>query len=180
MCWPSWFSGPGFHPAPASTLVSEPEIVPCASILLYGPLDTAWICCPQLPHHPCKNGTHSTCFYSTGGHTPRHALHPEIIAKLIPKTLFHVTEMRFSKKIIPKNIFPCNSLNHKRIRDMYFSGNEFPKIHISCNRSVIFGEITLRETKNYVCNLFWPECKNTITFTKKKPQECSSLRLASA
>ena len=22
------------------------------------------------PHHPLKNGTHSTCFYSTGGHTP--------------------------------------------------------------------------------------------------------------
>ena len=41
-----------------------------ASMLLYGPVDIAWICCPQLPHHPCKNGTHSTCFYSTGGHTP--------------------------------------------------------------------------------------------------------------
>ena len=46
------------------------RLFPCASILLYGPLDTAWICYPQLPHHPCKNGTHSTCFYSTGGHTP--------------------------------------------------------------------------------------------------------------
>ena len=31
-------------------------------------------------------------------------LQPEILAKLIPKTLFHVTEMRFSKKIIPKQI----------------------------------------------------------------------------
>ena len=41
-----------------------------ASILLYGRVDIAWICCSQLPHHPCKNGTHSTCFYSTGGHTP--------------------------------------------------------------------------------------------------------------
>ena len=30
---------------------------------------------------------------------------PEIIAKLIPKTLFHVTEMRFSKEIIPKQVF---------------------------------------------------------------------------
>ena len=38
-----------------------------ASILLYGPVDIAWICCSQLPHHPCKNGMHSTCFYSTGG-----------------------------------------------------------------------------------------------------------------
>ena len=39
-----------------------------ASILLYGPLDIAWNCCPQLPHQPCKNGTHGTCFYSTGAH----------------------------------------------------------------------------------------------------------------
>ena len=30
---------------------------------------------------------------------------PEIIAKLIPITLFHVTEMRFSKKTIPKQFF---------------------------------------------------------------------------
>ena len=29
----------------------------------------------------------------------------EIIAKLIPKTFFHVTEMRFSKKIISKTLF---------------------------------------------------------------------------
>ena len=31
----------------------------------------SWICCPQLPYHPSKNGTHSTCFCSTTGHTPR-------------------------------------------------------------------------------------------------------------
>ena len=31
-------------------------------------------------------------------------LQPEIIAKLIPKTLVHVTEMRFSEKIIPKTL----------------------------------------------------------------------------
>ena len=29
-------------------------------------------------------------------------LQPELVAKLIPKTLLHVTEMRFSKRIIPK------------------------------------------------------------------------------
>ena len=33
-------------------------------------------------------------------------LQPEIITKIIPKTFFHVTEMRFSKKIIPKQFFP--------------------------------------------------------------------------
>ena len=46
------------------------RLFPWASILLYGPLDITWICCPQLPHHPSKSGTRSTCFYSTGGHTP--------------------------------------------------------------------------------------------------------------
>ena len=35
------------------------RLFPWASILLYGPVDIAWICCPQLPHHPCKNGTSS-------------------------------------------------------------------------------------------------------------------------
>ena len=29
----------------------------------------SWICCPQLPYHPSKNGTHSTCFSSTRGHS---------------------------------------------------------------------------------------------------------------
>ena len=47
------------------------RLLPWASILLDGPLDIAWICCPQLPHHPYENGTHSTCFYSAGGHTPK-------------------------------------------------------------------------------------------------------------
>ena len=32
-------------------------------------------------------------------------IQPEIIAKLILKTLFHVTEMKISKKIIPKTFF---------------------------------------------------------------------------
>ena len=42
----------------------------CASICFMVSWTFAWICCPQLPFHPCKNRTHSTCFYSTGGHTP--------------------------------------------------------------------------------------------------------------
>ena len=52
---------------------------PWASILLYRPLEIAWICCLQLPHHPCKNGTHSTCFTARGGggHTPRNELPQE-------------------------------------------------------------------------------------------------------
>ena len=62
----------GSAPAPASTLVLEPQIDPVGPGLAFcstgrGSLDIAWICCPQLPHHPCKNRKHSTCFYSTGG-----------------------------------------------------------------------------------------------------------------
>ena len=30
----------------------------------------SWICCPELPYHPSKNGTRSTWFCSTRGHTP--------------------------------------------------------------------------------------------------------------
>ena len=55
----------GAAPAPGSTSVSEPQIAHLASILLRGPF--AWICCPQLPYHPCENGTHSTCFTAQGG-----------------------------------------------------------------------------------------------------------------
>ena len=40
-------------------------------------------------------------------------LQTEIIAILIPKTFFCVTDMRFSKKN-SQTIIPCNSLNHKR------------------------------------------------------------------
>ena len=34
------------------------------------PRKFAWICCLQLPYHPCKkNGTHGTSFCNTRGHT---------------------------------------------------------------------------------------------------------------
>ena len=62
----SWFWGPGCCSAPAYTFVSSPRLAFC----FMGPWTFAWICCPQLPYHPCKNRTHSTCFCSTGGHTP--------------------------------------------------------------------------------------------------------------
>ena len=70
------------------------KLFPCASILLYGPLDIAWICCPKLPHHPCKNGTHSTCFYSTGGHTP---IFSEVIFKDPPKIPFKTSTKKNSR-----------------------------------------------------------------------------------
>ena len=45
-----------------------------AGARLTAPWTFAWICCPQLPHHPRKNGTHSTSLSSTGGHTPKGSL----------------------------------------------------------------------------------------------------------
>ena len=63
-----------------------------------------------------------------------------------------VTEMRFSKKIIPKHLFPCNSLNHRRIRVMQILGNYFPK-KICVTEMSIF-----REVKNiFECNFVWLE-----------------------
>ena len=41
------------------------RLFPWASILLHR----------ALGHCLCKNGTHSTCFYSTGGHTPKFYLY---------------------------------------------------------------------------------------------------------
>ena len=55
------------RPPPSSQSL---RLCPWASILLHGPLDIAWICCPQLPHHPYKTGRTAHVFYSTGGHTP--------------------------------------------------------------------------------------------------------------
>ena len=40
-----------------------------------------WICCPQLPYHRWKNGTHSTCFCSTRGHTPTFCTHHKTRSK---------------------------------------------------------------------------------------------------
>ena len=71
MCWLSWFSVPGFGSCPGFHLgLGASKCPPLLAFCFTGPLDIAWICCPQLPYHPCKNGTHSTCLYSTGGHTP--------------------------------------------------------------------------------------------------------------
>ena len=36
---------------------------------------------PQLPHHPYKNGTHSTSFAAKGGHTPNFWWGPETLEK---------------------------------------------------------------------------------------------------
>ena len=74
MCWLSWFSGPGccsgpgFHLCPGAS-----DCSPGQAFCFMAPWAAAWICCLQLPYHTCKNGTHSTYFYSTGGLTPRGA-----------------------------------------------------------------------------------------------------------
>ena len=57
----------GSAPSPTATLVSEPRIVPLASILLHGPSEIVWICCPQLPHHRAKTGRTAHGFTAQGG-----------------------------------------------------------------------------------------------------------------
>ena len=55
---------PRLPPSPRSL-----KLFPWSSILLHGPLDICLDLLPATPR-PCKNGTHSTCFCSTGGHAP--------------------------------------------------------------------------------------------------------------
>ena len=68
---------PGF-PALGAGDAPPPEVHPGASERAPGLAfafmalqANSWICCPQLPYHPCKSGTHSTCFCSTRRHTPK-------------------------------------------------------------------------------------------------------------
>ena len=121
MCWLSWFSGLGFCSCPGFHLgLGASDCSPSLAFCFMGPWTFAWICCPQLPyHHPCKNGTHSTCFYSTGGHGPTFPVHwlrhisnsepPRDVtvqwrrASLLNRTLWHLTcSTAMSRKRITK------------------------------------------------------------------------------
>ena len=53
---------------PASS--RSPRLCPGTSVFLMVHWTFTWICCPQLPCHPCKQGTHSIGFCYTRGHTP--------------------------------------------------------------------------------------------------------------
>ena len=71
---------PGF-PVLGAGDAPSPELHPGASVRAPGlafafmALGTnSWICCPQFPYHPSNNGTHSTCFCSTRGHTPKNTI----------------------------------------------------------------------------------------------------------
>ena len=59
-------------------------------------------------HHPCKNGTHSTCLHSTGGHTPRYG---DINLKLQSKT---PQTRKISKKSPEKGLGSHDSGPRKR------------------------------------------------------------------
>ena len=45
---------------------------PWTSICCIGSWTSAWSCCPQLPYHPCKNGTYNTSFCNTKGRAHTH------------------------------------------------------------------------------------------------------------
>ena len=54
------------------------KLFPCANILLHAPLDICLDLLPAAPPPPVQNRTHSTCFYSTGGHTPNVRVYHDI------------------------------------------------------------------------------------------------------
>ena len=55
---------------PASS--RSPRLHPWTRIYFIASLTFAWICCSQLPYHPCKNGTQSTGLAMQGStHTER-------------------------------------------------------------------------------------------------------------
>ena len=79
MCWLSWFSGPGCGWRPTSRASSRSlRAPPWPSICFHGPSGKFLDLLPQLPYHPSKNGTHSTCFCSTRGHTPIFVIFPKL------------------------------------------------------------------------------------------------------
>ena len=69
------FSTPPLFPPPMASSELPPgllqhvqtQVVPWASILVYGPLDIAWICCPQLPTTHAKTGRTAQVFTAQGG-----------------------------------------------------------------------------------------------------------------
>ena len=72
MCWLSWFSGPRGCSGPGFHLrLGASDCSPALAFCFMAIWAAAWIRCLQLSYHTCKNGTHSTSFYSTGGHTPK-------------------------------------------------------------------------------------------------------------
>ena len=61
------FLAPGCWRRPTSRASSRSlRVCPWPRNCLMALRANSWICCPQLPYHPSKNGTHSTCFCHTG------------------------------------------------------------------------------------------------------------------
>ena len=54
------FLGPGAAGARLPALSRSLRLCPRSSICFMAPWTFAWICCPRLPYHLCKNVTHST------------------------------------------------------------------------------------------------------------------------
>ena len=60
-------SGPGCSSCPGFHLrLGASDCFSGLAFCFMGPWTFAQICCPQLPYHPNKNGTHSTCFTAQG------------------------------------------------------------------------------------------------------------------
>ena len=68
MCWLSWFSGPGCCSCPGFHLrLGASDDSPGLAFCFVGPWTFSWICCPQLPQHPCKTGRPAQVLTAQGG-----------------------------------------------------------------------------------------------------------------
>ena len=62
-----FFLVPGAAGARLSASARSLRLCPPTSICCTFPRTFAWICCPQLPHHPCKTGCTAQVFAAQGG-----------------------------------------------------------------------------------------------------------------
>ena len=81
------------------------------------PSSSFWICCPQLPCHPCNNGTHSTSSATQvrGCENTLHPPHGENLGqeKVFPRInlssqVFAEVRMNFSGSILTKTLYFVN------------------------------------------------------------------------
>ena len=66
--------------------------------------------------------------------------------------LFHATDMRSSKNIMPKQCSPCNSRSHKRVRVIYFFGKYVPETSLVDISKIKWGWRTAVEKLRVGCS----------------------------
>ena len=91
------------HQCPWARSMHRPRKTELSCTFCLGQRSRKFVRSRFLTPNICQN----SCILGTGTASticPETTLQPEILAKLIPNTLFHVAEIMFSKKIIPKTL----------------------------------------------------------------------------